>query len=317
MKIGLVGSGMVGSACANACVLRGVGSQMVLVDQNEALARAQAEDILHATPFAQSMPVVAGDYADLEGCKVVMIAAGVNQKPGESRLDLLRRNADVFASILPPIIRNAPDAILLIATNPVDIMTQIATAMAARSGMATNRVIGSGTILDTARFRALLGQHLGVSSHSVHAYVLGEHGDSEVLHWSGALAGAVPVVQFARDMGRLITPDVKQQIDAGVRNAAARIIQGKGATWYGIGAGMARIAQAVLNDENAILTCSRVHEDVCGVGPVALSLPAIVNASGVAHVLRPPLDASEDAALRRGASILAGACQGLSGLSHG
>ena len=317
MKIGLVGAGMVGSACANACVLRGVGSQMVLIDQNADLARAQAEDILHATPFAKSMPVVAGDYSDLEGCQVVMIAAGVNQKPGESRLDLLKRNADVFASILPPIIRNAPDAILLIATNPVDIMTQIATDMAARSGMATTRVIGSGTILDTARFRALLGRHLGVSSHSVHAYVLGEHGDSEVLHWSGALAGAVPVVQFARDVGRLISPDVRERIDAGVRRAAARIIKGKGATWYGIGAGMARIAQAVLNDENAILTCSRVHEDVCGVGPVALSLPTIVNASGVAHVLRPPLDASEEAALRRGASILAEACQSLSRLSHG
>lgn len=313
MKIGLVGSGMVGSACANACVLRGVGSQMVLIDQNRDLAQAQAEDILHATPFAKAMPVVAGDYADLEGSRVVMIAAGVNQKPGESRLDLLKRNADVFAGILPPIIANAPDAILLIATNPVDVMTQIATREALRSGMPANRVIGSGTILDTARFRALLSQHLGISSHSVHAYVLGEHGDSEVLHWSGALAGAIPAPQIAGDMGRPITPEIRQRIDAGVRRAAASIIKGKGATWYGIGAGMARIAQAILNDENAILTCSNVHDDVCGVGPVALSLPAIVNANGVARVLQPPLDDQERAALRQSAAILADAYRNIRG----
>lgn len=301
MRIGVVGTGLVGSACANACVLRGVGNELILIDHNGDLARAQAEDILHATPFARSMPVIAGDYDDLAGCGIVMIAAGVNQKPGESRLDLLKRNAEIFSNIIPKIVSRAPAAILLIATNPVDIMTHLATQVAVNQGIAPNRVIGSGTILDTARFRALLAAHLGVSSHSVHAYVLGEHGDSEVLYWSGAAVGTLPLPAFSTDRQRPITNDIKEKIDIGVRQAAARIIKGKGATYYGIGAGMARIASGIINNENAVLTCSQLHKDIEGISNVVLSMPVILNASGVVDTLSPVLDDVERAQLQKSA----------------
>lgn len=305
MKIGLVGCGHVGSASAYACVLKGVGTQLVLVDKFEKLAQAQAEDILHATPFAKSMPVRAGDYQDLEGAKVVMIAAGVGQKPGESRLDLLKRNADVFGIIIPEILKAAPDAVLLIATNPVDVMTHIAAKIAGEtSDIAAHRIIGSGTILDTARFRSLLAQHLGVSSHSVHAHVLGEHGDSEVLHWSGANVSNMSLEKFAEQRGRDVTKEIREQVDAGVRKAAYRIIEGKGATWYGIGAGMARIVQAIAGDEQAILTCCTPTAEIEGIKNVTLSFPRIINAKGVAETIYPSLQGDESKELQKSASIL-------------
>lgn len=311
MKIGVIGCGNVGSASAYACVLRGVGTALVLVDQNEKLAAAQAEDISHATPAAKSMPVTAGSYAALEGAGIVMIAAGVNQKPGETRLDLLKRNADVFSAIIPAVLKAAPEAILLIATNPVDIMTHMAARIAAAEGHAPGRVIGSGTILDTARFRTLLAQELGVSSHSVHAHVLGEHGDSEVLHWSGASVSNMDLAGFARQLGRdAVSPAARAHIDTAVRKAAYRIIQGKGATWFGIGAGMARLARAVIEDEHSVITCSAPLPDVEGLGPVTLSLPHIISARGAERFIYPALDVEESAALRRSAEVLKSALAG-------
>jgi len=209
MKIGIVGSGFVGSTAAYAMVLQGVGSEFVLVDINRKLADAHAQDILHATPFAHPARVAAGDYEDLKGADIVVIAAGVAQKPGETRLQLLERNAQVFADVVPKVCQNAPNAILLIATNPVDVMTQVATRL---SGLPPERVIGSGTILDTARFRALLGEYLGVSPQSVHAYVLGEHGDSEVLIWSEARVGGVSVFDFAKQINRPIPKKSKSRL---------------------------------------------------------------------------------------------------------
>jgi L-lactate dehydrogenase len=306
MKIGIIGAGQVGAASGYACVLRGVGSQLVLVDKNAALAQAQAEDILHATPFASPISVSGGDdYAALDGAGIVMIAAGVAQQPDESRLDLLKRNAAIFEDIVPRILDAAPDALLLIASNPVDVMTHMVTQIAARShGVPPARIIGSGTILDTARFRALLAAHLGVSSHSVHAYVLGEHGDSEVLHWSGVSVGNMPLADCATQMTAPATQDIRAQIDSGVRRAAARIIAGKGATWFGIGAGMARLAQAIADDEHAIITCSMLTPDVYGVKNVTLSLPRTLSRSGIRHTLLPPLDVTEKQALIESARIL-------------
>lgn len=305
MKIGVVGCGHVGSASAYACVLRGVGTEIVLIDRNETLAVSQAEDILHATPFAAPVPVRAGSYKDLAGAAVVMIAAGVNQKPGETRLDLLKRNTDVFAAIIPSVLKAAPGAVLLIATNPVDIMTQMAAKIAGETAADTrHRVIGSGTILDTARFRSLLARHLGVSSHSVHAHVLGEHGDSEVLHWSGANVSNIPLTSFAAQNQTPVTGDIKNRIDDGVRHAAYRIIAGKGATWYGIGAGMARIARAVIDDERAVLTCAAPVEAIGDVRDVTLSLPHIVGAGGIVRTLWPDLSDAEDQALRASATLL-------------
>jgi L-lactate dehydrogenase len=300
VKVGIVGAGMVGSAAANALVLRGAASEVVLVDQDRRRAIAQAEDILHATPFAYVTKVRAGDYGDLEGAGAVILAAGVGQRPGESRLELLERNAAVFADVLSKVLAASPDAILLVATNPVDAMTQIATRIA---GLAPARVIGSGTILDTARFRALLGAYLQVSPKSVHAYVLGEHGDSEVLCWSVADVGGIPVEDLARQIGRPLDAASRGAIDQGVRRAASRIIEGKGATWYGIAGGLTRIVQSIGNDENSALTVSMVTEDVEGVGPVALSLPRLVGRTGVLRTLAPSLAAEEHAALRRSAAV--------------
>lgn len=301
MKIGIVGSGFVGSTAAYAMVLQGVGSEFVLVDINRKLADAHAQDILHATPFAHPARVMSGDYEALKGADIVVIAAGVAQKPGETRLQLLERNAQVFADVVPKICQNAPDAILLIATNPVDVMTQVATRL---SGLPPERVIGSGTILDTARFRALLGEYLGVSPQSVHAYVLGEHGDSEVLVWSEARVGGVRVFDFAEKINRPITEEVRKQIDDGVRLAAYRIIEGKGATYFGIGAGLARLAKAILSDERAMLTVSILTEEVEGVTEVALSLPRIVGRQGVVATLPVSLSEDERLALRKSAEIL-------------
>ncbi len=301
MKVGIVGAGMVGSAAGYALALRGTVSRVVFVDRNAALARAQAEDISHAVPFASSVTVSSGDYDDLKGAGVVILAAGVSQKPGETRLELLSRNAEVFRSVVGSVLAAAPDAILLVATNPVDIMTDIATRL---SGLDPARVIGSGTILDTARFRSLLGSHLGIAPQSVHAYVLGEHGDSEVLAWSAARAASVPLRSFAAQVGAPLTDSVRARIDDGVRNAAYTIINGKGATWYGIGAGLERIVRAVARDEQAVLSVSVLTREVAGVRDVALSVPRVVGATGVSAMLFPDLEPEEHAALERSARLL-------------
>jgi L-lactate dehydrogenase len=307
MKVGIVGAGMVGGAAANALVLRGAASEVVLIDQNRKRAIAEAEDITHATPFAYITRVRAGDYDDLAGADAVILAAGVGQKPGETRLELLERNAGVFADVISKVLHAAPDTILVIATNPVDVMTQIATRL---SGLPPERVIGSGTILDTARFRALLGAHLGASPKSVHAYVLGEHGDSEVLCWSLAHVGGIGVDRLARQIGRPLDDEVKARIDQGVRRAAYRIIEGKGATWHGIAGGLTRIVQSIGGNEDSVLTVSIMTEKVEGVGPIALSLPRIVGRGGVVRTLLPHLDASEKDGLRRSAATIEAALAG-------
>jgi L-lactate dehydrogenase len=301
MKVGVVGAGMVGSAAANALVLRGAASEVVLIDQNQKRAIAEAEDILHATPFAHVTRVRAGDYADLAEAGAVITAAGVSQRPGETRLELLERNAAVFAAIVPQILAAAPEAILVVATNPVDVMTQVATRI---SGLPPERVIGSGTILDTARFRALLGAHLEVSPKSVHAHVLGEHGDSEVLCWSVADVAGIAVDKLARQIGRPLDDEVKAAIDRGVRRAAYRIIEGKGATWYGIAGGLSRIVQSIASDENSALTVSMLTDDVEGVGSIALSLPRVIGRAGVVRTFLPSLDVNERALLRRSAATI-------------
>ena len=299
MKISIVGSGFVGSATAYAMVLRRVASEIVLVDVNPTLARAQAEDILHATPFSNPVQISAGDYPDLAGSSVVVLACGANQRPGETRLQLLERNAKIFEQVTARVVRHAPEAILLVASNPVDVMTHVVMAV---GGLPPGRVIGSGTILDTARFRVLLGEHFGISSQSVHTYVLGEHGDSEVLIWSSAKIGGLPLPEFAEQTGKQLTAETKASIEDGVRRAAYRIIEGKGATYYGIGAGLARIVQAVRDDERAVLTVSNVG--LKGDEGVCLSLPRVISGVGITSTLQPSVSAEEHEALSRSADIL-------------
>ncbi|MFL5020468.1 MAG: L-lactate dehydrogenase [Rhizobium sp.] len=303
MKVGIVGTGMVGSAAAYALGLRGVASEVVLVDLHSALAEAHALDIAHAMPFASGTSIVHGDYDRLQDAGVVIIAAGVAQRSGETRTDLLDRNAAVFRTVVGEIMRVCPNSILLIASNPVDIMTQIASVY---SGLPAYRVIGSGTILDTARFRSLLGAHLRVSPRSIHAYVLGEHGDSQVLAWSGARVGTVSIALFGEQVGAPITETVRATIDSETRNAAYTIIKGKGSTYYGIGAGLARIVGAIRQDERAVFSVSSVTALVEGVRDVALSVPRVVSREGIAAELLPELDTQERSALQRSASLLRG-----------
>ena len=253
MKIGIIGAGQVGSATAFALVLRGVAREVILIDSNEKKAQAEALDISHATTFAYASKVYAGTYGDLKNADVVIITAGANQRPGETRLDLMERNAAIFKNIIDQIMANVPNAIILVASNPVDILTEYALKL---SGLPKSRVFGSGTILDTSRFRTLLGEYLGLSSKSIHANVLGEHGDSEVLVWSNCDAGTLPIATLGADLNRPLTPEIKAEIDDNVRNAAYKIIDGKGATFYGIAGGLTRICQAIGTNENAILTVS-------------------------------------------------------------
>lgn len=308
MKVGIVGAGMVGSTAAYAMVLDGVASEIVLLDLNERLAGAQAEDILHATPYAHPVRIFAGAYEDLQGAGAVILACGVGQRPGESRLQLLGRNAKVFEEVVPRVRRVAPEALLVVASNPVDIITQMVTRIA---GLDPKRVIGSGTILDTARFRALLGEHLGVAPGSVHAYVLGEHGDSEVLVWSSAQVGGVPLLDFAAQTERTLTDSARAQIDNGVRKAAYRIIEGKGATYHGIGAGLARIIKAIRDDEGAMLTIASLSTRLAGISGISLSVPRIIGAQGVVAELWPALSADEHEALAQSAEILRNAALAL------
>ncbi|MBI5929639.1 MAG: L-lactate dehydrogenase [Chloroflexi bacterium] len=313
MKIGVVGTGFVGATAAYALVMQGIGRESVLVDKNTARAEAEANDIFHAVPFANPLNVRAGDYAELVGCRVVILAAGVNQQPGETRLQLLSRNAMIFGEVVPQILRYAPDAVLVVATNPVDIMTHLTARFAAKQGVPSSRVIGSGTTLDTARFRALLGRYLGVDSQHVHAYVVGEHGDSEVLTWSLVTVGGIPLQEFCERRGITLDESVKQRIDEQVRRAAYHIISGKQATYYGIGSALARITNVILSDQRSILSICTPVEEVVGVRDVTLALPHLLGGTGVIETLSLPLSlsADEEEKLRKSAGIIRAAIEGL------
>jgi L-lactate dehydrogenase len=301
MKIGIVGSGMVGSTAAYALIMRGLGRRVVLVDKNEERARAEANDLWHAVPFAHPLTVGHGRYPDLKGSRMVILSAGVSQKPGESRLDLLKRNAAVFREVVPAVLENAPHAVLVVATNPLDIMTHLAARYASEHGVARQRVLGSGTMLDTARFRSLLAEHVGIDPQHVHAHVIGEHGDSEVLTWSLATVGSLHLADYCRQKGVRLDRETKEKIDDQVRNAAYAIIKGKGATYYGIGSALAKLADVILHDQRSILTVSTPAAEVAGVKDVSVSLPRIVGGNGVLATLRLPLDEEEESALEKSA----------------
>jgi L-lactate dehydrogenase len=307
MKVGVVGSGLVGATAAYALVMRGVGREIVLVDKNEARAAAEADDIRHAVPFAHPLEVRAGGYADLAGCRAVVLCAGVGQKPGESRLQLLRKNAAVFHEVVPAVLKHAPEAVVIVASNPVDVMTHLAARFAAEAGVGAGRVFGSGTTLDTARFRTLLGTHVGVDPHHVHAHVVGEHGDSEVLTWSLASVGGMPLEGFARMRGVELSEAARRDIDQKVRRAAYAIIAGKGATYYGIGCALARIVDAVLHDQRSVLTVCAPTPDVLGVKDVTVALPRLVGGAGVIETFPLPLSQPEQAQLRASAEVIRGA----------
>ena len=311
MKVGIVGSGVVGSTAAYAMVMRGIGREIVLVDMNTARAQAEADDILHAVPFAEPLQVRAGDYVNLAGSRIVIIAAGTAQKPGETRLQLLGRNAAIFKELVPKILTCAPDAILIVATNPVDMMTHLTARYAAAYGVPSSRVIGSGTLLDTARFRSLLSGHLGVDSRHVHGYVVGEHGDSEVLTWSLVSVGGIPLEAFCDLRHVKVDADTRRDIDSRVRNAAYHIIAGKGATYYGIGSALAQIVDVILHDQRSILTVCTPIGQVFGVCDVTVSLPHLLGGAGILETFPLSLSLEEQSALQASAELVCKVIQNL------
>ena len=304
MKVGIIGAGQVGATAAYALINQGIGREIVLVDLNRDRAIAEANDLRHAVPFTNPLLVHQGDYPDLEGSRIVVICAGVSQQPGEPRLSLLERNAKVFQSIIPRVLEAAPNTVLLIATNPVDVMTHLAADYASEFDVPTSRVIGTGTTLDTARFRSLLGSHLEVDAAHVHGYVLGEHGDSELIPFSPVTVGNIPLEEFCEQWEICLDEKDKLAIDAQVRNAAYEIIAGKGATYYGVGSAIAKIVSVVLADQRAILTVSGYHKQVSGVKDVTLSLPHLLGGEGILNVLKIPLTPEEEEQLERSAGVI-------------
>jgi L-lactate dehydrogenase len=306
MKVSVIGAGDVGATTAYALVMRGVCREIVLVDLNKARAQAEADDILHAVPFTHPVRISSGEYADIRGSRVVIITAGAAQKPGETRLELLSRNASIFRSIVPQVIEHARDSIILVATNPVDVLTHLTADIADKFGIHRSRVIGSGTTLDTARFRALLGDHLGIDPQHVHGYVLGEHGDSEFIPWSLITVGGVPLDEFCRQWDICTDDAVKSKIEQQVRDAAYAIINGKGSTYYGIGSALSRIVEVILRDQRALLTVCTPIRELSGISNVTVSLPHLVGGQGILDTILLPLnlDESEEAKLRASAEVV-------------
>jgi L-lactate dehydrogenase len=300
-RVGLVGTGMVGATFAYALMQSGLANELSLVDADPARAEGEAMDLNHGMPFVRPVQIRAGDYELLAGCDLVVITAGASQKPGQTRLDLLRTNAAVIADIVPRVVAVNPDGVILVASNPVDILTQIAAELA---GLPAGRVFGSGTILDTARFRYLLGKHYGIDSRSVHANIVGEHGDTELPVWSLATIAGIPIRDVAGPDG--LQPDhaALDAIFLRTRDAAYEIIQRKRSTYYAIGLGLRAIVEALLRDQHTLLTVSTPMQGAFGVEGIALSLPTIVGHGGAEQVLEIPMNAEEVAAFRHSANTL-------------
>ena len=299
-KAAIVGCGFVGSASAFALMESGLFSELVLIDTDRNRAEGEALDISHGLPFSKPMQIYAGDYEDISDATVVIVTAGAGQKPGETRLDLVKKNVAIFKSIIPQIAKYNQSGILLIVANPVDILTYVAKQL---SGFPDNRVFGSGTVLDTARLKYLLGEHLGVDSRSIHAFIIGEHGDSEIAAWSSANVSGVPLHKFCEMRGHFEHEKATKEIAEGVKNSAYEIIEKKKATYYGIAMSVKRICEAIVRDEKSILPVSSI-QDTDEISGVALSMPAIVGKNGVEDLVPIELDADEKAALKQSADTL-------------
>ena len=292
-KAVVIGAGQVGAATAYTLMLSGLVSELVIIDLNENKAKGEALDIVHGMPLCPPAEVYAGSYPDCAGADIVIITAGANQKPGETRLDLLAKNRAVFGSIVPQAVKYAPDALYLVVTNPVDALTLETIRL---SGLPAGRVIGTGTVLDTSRLRYLLSQHTGVDPRNIHAFVLGEHGDSEFVAWSRASIAGMTLDEYCADCGRCngpISAILDTDIENQVRRAAYSIIELKGATYYAIAVAVRRIVEAILRDEQSILTVSTLLEGQYGLSGVCLSVPAIVGRKGVERVLEVGLKEDE------------------------
>jgi L-lactate dehydrogenase len=300
-RVAIVGVGNVGATFAYALLMNGLTREIVLIDANKARAEGEAMDLNHSVPFARPARIWAGELADCAGAAVTVICAGAAQKPGETRLDLAKKNTAILRQIVPDVARHNPNGLLLITSNPVDVLTYAAIRL---SGLPTERVIGSGTILDTARFRHLLGRHFGVEPRSVHAYIIGEHGDSEVPVWSLANIAGMRLPDFCTAQGSTYEQAAMDALFVETRDAAYQIIERKGATYYAIGAGLLRLVEAMLRDQSTVLSVSSLVTDYYGISDTCLSLPTVVGREGVEQVLRLPLSEAEADGLRRSAEVL-------------
>ena len=289
-KCAIIGCGFVGATTAFTLIEHGVFSELVLIDANNKKAEGEAMDLNHGIPFAKPVKVYAGNYDDLSDCSLIIIAAGANQKPGETRIDLVKKNTTILKSIIPEITRRNKECILLILSNPVDILTYITLKI---SGFPKNRVIGSGTVLDTARLKYLLAEHLGVDSRNVHAFIIGEHGDSELAVWSSANISGIDLKDFCGLCGKCTTMENIYNLYNNVRESAYKIIDSKGATYYAIAMATLRIVECIVRDEKSVIPVSTLVEGEYGINDVCMGLPSIVGKNGVERILEIPLNKNE------------------------
>ncbi|MDK2903619.1 MAG: L-lactate dehydrogenase [Clostridiales bacterium] len=297
-KVVIIGAGFVGATSAYALMMNGVAEEIVMLDINRDKVDGEVMDLNHGILFVPPVQIRAGDYSDCKDARLIIISAGANQKPGESRMDLLKRNACIFEDIMAQVSKYLGQAIILVVTNPVDVLTYFTLKV---SGLPSSRVLGSGTMLDSSRFRFLLSRHCGVDARNVHAYIIGEHGDSEVPVWSLADIAGMPIDSYCLQCGRQCAGSEKEAIFREVRDSAYNIISKKGATYYAVGLAVRRITEAILRNENSVLTVSTLVEDYYGIKDVCLSLPNIVNEHGAAKLLEIPLNEQEISSLKRSA----------------
>jgi len=300
-KVAIIGCGFVGSSSAFALMQSGLFSEMVLIDADVNRAEGEALDISHGLPFAKPMKIYAGGYEDIADAAIVIVTAGAGQKPGETRLDLVKKNVEIFKSIIPEIAKQDFKGILLIVANPVDILTYVAAKL---SKLPQGRVFGSGTVLDSARLKYLLGEHLDVDNRSVHAFIIGEHGDSEMAAWSSANVSGIPLNDFCEMRGYFKHEESMKKILEEVKNSAYEIIEKKHATYYGIAMSVRRICEAIIRDEKSILPVSSIQKGEYGIENVALSIPAIVGRDGVEKVVPIKLSDTEKKELIKSAETL-------------
>ena len=300
-KVAVIGTGFVGSSSAFALMESGLFTEMVLIDADKNRAEGEALDIAHGLPFARPMKITAGDYDDIVDAAIIVVTAGAGQKPGETRLDLVNKNVNIFKSIIPEIAKRNYKGILLIVANPVDILTYTAVKL---SGLPENRVIGSGTVLDTARLKYALGEHLEVDSRSVHSFIIGEHGDSEIVAWSSTNVSGIPVNDFCELRGHFNHEEAMHRIADDVKNSAYDIIEKKGATYYGIAMSVKRICECIMRDEKSILPISSMMHGEYGISDICLSMPTVVGREGVETRVPIQLNEQEESALSASAEQL-------------
>lgn len=308
-KISIIGAGFVGSTTAFALMNNNVASEIVIVDINYEKAVGEAMDLDQGRVFVSPVNVVAGDYPDTAGSDIVIITAGLAQKPGETRIDLVNRNIEIYKELVPNIVKYNPDAILLVVSNPVDILTYVTYQL---SGFPAERVIGSGTVLDTARFQSILANKFDVDARNIHANIIGEHGDSEIATWSLTTIAGLTIDQYCENVGIGFNDTMAKEITKDVKMAAYEIINRKGYTNYAVALAITRIVQAILRDENSILTVSSLQKGAYGIEDVYISVPTVVGREGIKHVVEVPYSSNEVQALQESATLLKEVIEGSS-----